>query len=243
MRLPLGRRRAAGRPRRAAAATRLACSSRDPIRWIASGSRTIAPTRIRGSSDGVRVLEHDLAGRAAPALAAAPASRCPCRRTRSTRRVGRSRPTISRPSVVLPQPDSPTRPNVVPRRTSQRDAGTACTSATRRCSTPAVDRELLDQASLAARGGPGRRSTAPGADPSIPPAGCDAGVEACRSAVRSTQRRLLRRGSRPWRSGSAARSGTPPAARTGPAAGRDAVQRLVAARLSSRGIDCSSASV
>src|ERR1700689_1708294 len=47
--------------------------------------------------------------------------------------VGGSRATIIRPGVVLPQPDSPTRPNVSPGRTSNDTSDTACTAPTCRC--------------------------------------------------------------------------------------------------------------
>ena len=50
-----------------------------------------------------------------------------------------SRPTISRPTVVLPQPDSPTMPNVLPGWMPKLTSATALTSPTLRCSTaPAV---------------------------------------------------------------------------------------------------------
>src|SRR5579863_828478 len=47
--------------------------------------------------------------------------------------VGGSRATIILPVVVLPQPDSPTRPNVSPGRTSKDTSETACTAPTWRC--------------------------------------------------------------------------------------------------------------
>ena len=46
-----------------------------------------------------------------------------------------SRPTISRPIVVLPQPDSPTMPNVLPGWIEKLTLATALTSPTLRCST------------------------------------------------------------------------------------------------------------
>ena len=42
--------------------------------------------------------------------------------------MGRSSPTIIRPSVVLPQPDSPTMPKVSPARTVSETPETACTT-------------------------------------------------------------------------------------------------------------------
>ena len=51
-----------------------------------------------------------------------------------------------RPSVDLPQPDSPTSPSVSPRRTSRSTPSTACTSSSARAaSVPAVNREVLRQ--------------------------------------------------------------------------------------------------
>src|SRR5580658_5945993 len=47
--------------------------------------------------------------------------------------VGGSSATIMRPVVVLPHPDSPTRPNVSPGRTSNDTSETACTAPTCRC--------------------------------------------------------------------------------------------------------------
>ena len=50
-----------------------------------------------------------------------------------------SRPTMSRPIVVLPQPDSPTIPNVWPGTIAKLTSATALTSPTLRWSTaPAV---------------------------------------------------------------------------------------------------------
>ena len=49
--------------------------------------------------------------------------------------VARWSATISQPIVVLPQPDSPTRPNVSPRRTLKETSETAFTLPTFRCRT------------------------------------------------------------------------------------------------------------
>ena len=49
--------------------------------------------------------------------------------------VGFSRPTTTLPIVVLPQPDSPTRPNVSPLRMVKVTSATALSEPTRRCST------------------------------------------------------------------------------------------------------------
>ena len=50
--------------------------------------------------------------------------------------VGSSSRTSVRPSVDLPQPDSPTSPSVSPSRTAKLTSSTACTRATSRCRTP-----------------------------------------------------------------------------------------------------------
>ena len=50
-----------------------------------------------------------------------------------------------RPTVVLPQPDSPTRPSVSPSLMVKLTSSTACTQATTRCNKPAAHREILDQ--------------------------------------------------------------------------------------------------
>ena len=57
--------------------------------------------------------------------------------------VGLSSPTSIRPIVVLPQPDSPTRPSVSPLRMSNDTSATALTAPTRRCSTPLVTGKSL----------------------------------------------------------------------------------------------------
>ena len=72
---------------------------------------------------GHRILEHDLdpaprRGAARPARASA--DRCPRRRTRPAR--GWTRRRIERPTVVLPQPDSPTSASVRPASTREIDA-------------------------------------------------------------------------------------------------------------------------
>ncbi len=60
--------------------------------------------------------------------------------------VGSSRRTKRRPSVDLPQPDSPTTPSVSPRRTSSETPSTACTTSP--LGAPErrrADREVLDE--------------------------------------------------------------------------------------------------
>src|SRR5215475_8668751 len=63
--------------------------------------------------------------------------------------VGLSRPTITRPIVVLPQPDSPTSPKVSPGRTPKLTSATALSQPTRRCSTaPLVTGKFLTRCSM-----------------------------------------------------------------------------------------------
>src|SRR5438128_9433004 len=50
--------------------------------------------------------------------------------------VGSIRRRMQRPTVVFPDPDSPTRPSVSPRETANRTPATALTSATTRARTP-----------------------------------------------------------------------------------------------------------
>ena len=68
---------------------------------------------------------------------------------------GRSSATTTRPMVVLPQPDSPTRPNVSPAFTVNETSDTACTLATRRCKiAPDVTGNSLTRLRTSSRGVP-----------------------------------------------------------------------------------------
>ena len=60
--------------------------------------------------------------------------------------VGSIRRRISRPTVVLPQPDSPTRPRLSPRLILRSTPSTAFTCGHRALEDAALDREVLDQA-------------------------------------------------------------------------------------------------
>ena len=67
---------------------------------------------------------------------------------------GRSSATTTRPMVVFPQPDSPTRPNVFPAATVNETLETACTAATLRCRiAPAVTGNSLTRSRTSSRGG------------------------------------------------------------------------------------------
>ena len=95
-------------------------------------------------ADGV--LEDDLHPAAELLEVVAPlAEDRPRRRAWPTRPSAAGAGGASRPSVVLPQPDSPTRPKTSPRRTSKLTSSTALTSPTWRRMKPAVDREVLDE--------------------------------------------------------------------------------------------------
>ena len=113
--------------------------------WTTSGSRRIAePTRIRGSSEAYGSWNISCRSRRRR-RSCRPRSRA-CRRPRSgsSPPVGRSSAEISQPIVVLPQPDSPTSPNVSPRRTVNETSETALTEPSLRWMTaPDGDRELL----------------------------------------------------------------------------------------------------
>ena len=66
--------------------------------------------------------------------------------------VGISRPTISRPIVVFPHPDSPTSPNVSPGRIERLTSATALTDPTRRRSiAPLVTGKSLTRCSAASK--------------------------------------------------------------------------------------------
>ncbi len=118
-----GPRRRAGRPRRAARppwpAVRARCRSAGPP----AARRSARTTGIRGSSAAAEswniICRSRRRRRKSPAPLAARSR--PSKATEPL--VGCSRPTSIRPSVVLPQPDSPTMPNVSPAPHAQRDAG------------------------------------------------------------------------------------------------------------------------
>ena len=78
--------------------------------------------------------------------------------------VGSMSRSRSRPTVVLPQPDSPTRPSVSPRRISKLTPSTAWTTADRALQDAAVDREVLDEVAHLDEGRARGRPAPPGAD-------------------------------------------------------------------------------
>ncbi len=117
--------------------------------WTISGSRRIDPARMRGSSDAYESWNMYWMSRRSRRYSR-PLDRArslPPKRTAPL--VGLSRPTSIRPIVVLPQPDSPTRPSVSPLRMSKDTPATALTVPTWRWSTPLVTGNSLTR-SLAA---------------------------------------------------------------------------------------------
>ena len=150
--------------------------------------------------------------------------------------LGCSSATTTRPIVVLPQPDSPTRPNVSPAVTVNETLDTACTAATLRCRiAPAVTGNSLTRSRTSSRGarrgrdavrrrparpggaagrcgdrlraGPYRRAPAPrGAVDRVP-----AGEQVRRGLA--GERRLVGRGTGRWPGCTAARTGSRPAGR------------------------------
>ena len=99
---------------------------------MASGSPMIVPTRILGSSE--ECGSWNMSCRSRRLRRSSP----PCSLDMSTPpsvtvpELGRSSATIILPIVVLPHPDSPTRPNVVPAGTEKETSDTAWTAATLR---------------------------------------------------------------------------------------------------------------
>ena len=96
-------------------------------------SPTMSVTRMRGLSDGIRVLEDHLDARASrrARCGAVQRLRRPGPASRTLPSVGGMMPATMRPSVDLPQPDSPTRPTTSPRATVRSTSSTACTTSSR----------------------------------------------------------------------------------------------------------------
>ena len=106
----------------------------------------LSPIGVRGSSDAYGSWKM-ICIRRRYGLSAAPLSCGDVRR----RRTGSRRPSASmsrsssRPTVVLPQPDSPTRPSVSPRRIVKLTPSTAWTVGDRPLEDAAADREVLHE--------------------------------------------------------------------------------------------------
>ena len=117
----------------------------------------------------MRILEDDLQVAAdREPLGRASARPCRCPSTTIVPACGLTRFRISMIVVVLPQPDSPTRPSVSPSRMSKLMPSTACTVPTRRRSTPLLQQRIMfDEIAHVEH----RRCACP-ATPRRPPAGC-----------------------------------------------------------------------
>ena len=117
-----GTSRRPGRRGRRDSATRCDALAREGRRRRRAARATSSPTVRSGSSDAQRVLEHELhlPGAAEVAQrAAAQRAEVGARRSRCGPPAGRTRPTVARASVVLPDPVSPTMPRISPGRTSR----------------------------------------------------------------------------------------------------------------------------
>ena len=176
-------------------------------------------------------------GTSAAGHAAACAARCPCSLEMSvpcsvtSPEVGRSSATIMRPIVVLPQPDSPTRPNVSPAATENETPETALHRADRALQDARGHREFLDQVlDLEQRGAFGAGRWRPGPRPdrdrvrghrpsstttSTPAAACAALAARAAASISSGSQRAVDRvparvqvAGRSRRSATARRSGT-----------------------------------
>ena len=117
--------------------------------WISSGSMTMSSTVMRGLSAPIRVLENDLHGAGASRSASRPRRVMSSPSNTIWPAVGSISRISSRPSVDLPQPDSPTRPSVSPAAISKSTTSSTARSAYRRCGAkkpPGADREMLGEA-------------------------------------------------------------------------------------------------
>ena len=131
---------------------------------VSIGSPMIAPTVIRGSSDPYgswkMICIRRRIRRSSSLLS--PARSIPSNRTAPS--VGSRSRIIARPVVLLPQPDSPTRPSVSPLRTSKLIPSTALTVPTCGLEDAGPDREVdlevLDLDEVRQRLGRGRAGLA-----------------------------------------------------------------------------------
>src|SRR2546428_5177068 len=118
----------AGRPTRSSSSAtrrRRPAASRSVL--ITSGSATMAPTRMRGSSDAYGSWKTAWTERRYARSPSRPSADTSRPSNRMLPAVGFSRPRMSLDVVVLPQPDSPTRPRVAPAGMSNETQSTART--------------------------------------------------------------------------------------------------------------------
>src|ERR1035441_4822260 len=133
------------------------------------GSRMIEPTRILGSSDEYGSWNISCRSRRCFRSSPPPRPEMSCSPSSTDPEFGRSSATTSRPMVVLPQPDSPTRPNVSPAVTVNETSDTACTRpAVRAVNGPDVTGNSLTRSRTSSRVLPG--GTAASARPGPPAA-------------------------------------------------------------------------
>ena len=114
---------------------------------VSIGSAMIWPTVMRGSSDAYGILEDHLHVAALRAAARAATARRG-RAAKTTRPpVGSTSRSIARPSVVLPQPDSPTSPSVSPAIDIERHAVHRLDDTAPRCARDPIERTGADDRS------------------------------------------------------------------------------------------------
>ena len=136
--------RAPSPTRSSTSTTRSAPLLRAATPWIARPSPTMSPTRIRGSSEPTESWKMIcMSRRAVLQLRPRDADQVDARRRRSRPRSARSARISVRPSVDLPQPDSPTSPSVSPRADLEVDAVDGLDVADRPPQQALLDREVL----------------------------------------------------------------------------------------------------
>ena len=134
--------------------TRWRRSARVPMWLTRSGSAMLAPARHFGSSDAVgswkTIWSWVRSARYPPSFASSARPR-----NRIVPDVGRMSPTMARPSVVLPLPDSPTSPSVSAAASPRVMPSTACTCPTvRRNTAPRVIGKCTRRSRTSSSAGP-----------------------------------------------------------------------------------------
>ena len=109
--------------------TRSRRSARRPEPWMMSGSSTICRARMRGFSDEYGSWKTICMSRRAARIRRRENASTFSPRNRTSPDVGSMRRRMQRPVVVLPLPDSPTRPNVSPSSMLKLTSSTARTTA------------------------------------------------------------------------------------------------------------------
>ena len=113
----------------------------------------IEPTRILGSSEEYGSWNISCRSRRCRRSSPGPSAKTLWPSSNTVPEFGRSSATTTRPIVVLPQPDSPTRPNVSPAVTVNETLDTACTLATWRWRiAPAVTGNSLTRSRTSSSG-------------------------------------------------------------------------------------------